>query len=883
MSDEAKTKEQLLAEVKKLRREIDRYRASETEHKRAEEALRTTNRQLQDLLNYSPHAILLKDIEGKFLFINHYSEKDLNITNVDLTGKTVHDIFPKEEADRIVQEDQQVIEAQAPLTFEDSMTKNHEIRSYILAKFPLFNEDGVLYAVGSIATDITEHKRTEIALVEERNLLRTLIDNMPDHIYVKDTKSRYLIANKAAAQNLGVTAPDKLVGKTDFDFPYLPKLAERNYTDEQAVIKSGQPLINQEESNVDRETDTMLWFLTTKIPFRDSQGKIVGLIGMARDITDRRRVEEELRKHRDHLEDLVKERTTELTAVNEKLQQEIAERGRVGEALRESEEKYRTLFESFQDVFYRADTEGNIILASPSIVQLLGYAHDEAKSLNLEKNIFARPKQWKEFTMLIEKKGYLEEFEVLLKRCDGSVIWGSMTSQWYTDKEGRILGIEGMIRDISERKKDDKLLKLNKQRLEALVQLHQMHESSAEEIAEHVLEKAVELTESIFGFMNYVLEEDGSTVPSLWSKSVIKTSTTGKPEHFSMKNIDIWTEVLHKKAPLIINDYSLSHSAKKDYLEGYGELKCLLIVPVIDEDKIVLLAAVANKEGVYDETDMNELTLLMDGMWNHIKARLAAEELHKAKEDAEAINVQLREFNASKDTFFSIIAHDLRGPLSSLHDLTQVIEENLDNYSPGELREMIVLQKTAAENLYNLLENLLTWSRVQRGIMTYQPRQIGIKWLVARNIELLKMQAEKKQIALRSPIQKEISVYADFNMVDAVVRNLISNAIKFTHVGGAVEISAQQDNRAIEVSVSDTGIGIGEEHIPKLFRIDAKYKRLGTAYEEGTGLGLILCKEFVEKHDGKIWVESQLGEGTTFKFTLPKDVKQKRTIKKYNE
>lgn len=688
----------------------------------------------------------------------------------------------------------------------------------------------------------------------------------------------------------------------------------------------------------------------------------------------------------------IEHRRTEeaLRAANEKLQQKITEREQIEDALRESEQKYRSLFESLQDVFYRADLEGNIILVSPSIVQLLGYTQAKADKLNLRTDIFAYPNQWKEFVACIEKNGYLEGFEVLLKRHDRSAVWVSTTSQWYTDEGGHILGIEGTIRDINERKraeeryrtivenlndgllihdfngtildvnentcrifgysrdeligenlrkistkkalqqresqllrlnkhdaitfdsegihrdgkiipvsfsikivsregngkvqsfvrditerkKDEKLLKLNKERLETLVQINQMHELSAEEISDYVLEKAVELTRSTLGIINYIVEDNGYIAPSLWSKSVIKRSDNEKPDHLLIRNTGIWIEVFRKKTPIVINDYPLTHSARKDCLEEYVELKRLLIVPVFDEDKIVLLSAVANKEEDYDETDMNELALLMGGMWNHIKAKLAAEELREAKEKAEAANVQLRELNTSKDTFFSIIAHDLRGPLSSLHELTQLIEENLDSYSQDDLKELIVFQKTAAEILYRLLENLLTWSRVQRGMIAYQPQNIDIKWLVDRDVDLLNVQATQKQITLNSLIQEQMFIHADVNMVDTVIRNLISNALKFTYVGGTVEISAHQDDHYIEVSVSDTGVGIEEENLPKLFRIDAKYKRTGTAQEEGTGLGLILCKEFIERHKGKIWVESQVGKGTVFRFTIPKNLNE---------
>jgi signal transduction histidine kinase len=426
--------------------------------------------------------------------------------------------------------------------------------------------------------------------------------------------------------------------------------------------------------------------------------------------------------------------------------------------------------------------------------------------------------------------------------------------------------IQSLVRDITERKQAEKLLTLNKDRLEALVHLHHMHESSIEEIVEYTLEKAVELTGSAIALLNYVsVNADGELVPSIWSKGIIKTMVPHRTEYFAIKDAELWDDVVSNPIPQIMNDYTATHA---DYvLEGYADLQRVLIVPVVHEDEVVLLSAVANKDGVYDDTDRNELTLLMGGMWNHIKAQIASDELRQANE-------QLQELNASKDTFFSIIAHDLRGPLSSLHELTQHIEENLDNYVLEELKELIVLQKASSETLYKLLENLLTWSRVQRGVMPYQPQPINIRWFVARNIDLLTLHATKKRITLKNTVEDEVFVFADFNMVDTIIRNLVSNAIKFTEPGGAVTVSAQHHERFLEIAVADTGIGIEEEYLPTMFRIDTRYKRMGTADEEGSGLGLILCKEFVDKHHCGIWVESVVGKGTTFRFTLPKMSKE---------
>lgn len=234
-------------------------------------------------------------------------------------------------------------------------------------------------------------------------------------------------------------------------------------------------------------------------------------------------------------------------------------------------------------------------------------------------------------------------------------------------------------------------------------------------------------------------------------------------------------------------------------------------------------------------------------------------------------NAQLKQLNHDKNRFFSIIAHDLRGSLNSLRDLTRITAENFEIYSVPKLKEMIRMQFQTTDNLSKLLENLLIWARMQQGMIEYHPQQIDLENVITWNIQLAMLSAKQKQIPLTSRIErKTYLVYADFNMVDTIIRNLISNALKFTHSRGSIAVTATADEHYVIVAVTDTGIGIPAGDIPKLFRIDVKYKQPGTDREPGTGLGLILCKEFVEKHGGKIWVESEEGKGSTFYASFPK-------------
>jgi two-component system sensor histidine kinase/response regulator len=254
----------------------------------------------------------------------------------------------------------------------------------------------------------------------------------------------------------------------------------------------------------------------------------------------------------------------------------------------------------------------------------------------------------------------------------------------------------------------------------------------------------------------------------------------------------------------------------------------------------------------------------------HLTIRRLQQQLQAQNALLEEQKEELAQLNASKDKFFSIIAHDLRSPLTALLAYTRFAAESFKSFSQDELQEMVDNLRDTSENLYELLENLLDWSRIQGGMMGFYPQQVDIHEVLRRNVALFEPNAKQKQITLKSLIQETMFAYVDEKMVDAIFRNLISNALKFTPTNGHVEVAVTQNEKVLKVSISDTGIGIPQEDLPKLFRIDEKYRDSGTAGEMGTGLGLILCQELVEKSGGKIWVESKIGKGSTFTFTLPR-------------
>ncbi len=233
---------------------------------------------------------------------------------------------------------------------------------------------------------------------------------------------------------------------------------------------------------------------------------------------------------------------------------------------------------------------------------------------------------------------------------------------------------------------------------------------------------------------------------------------------------------------------------------------------------------------------------------------------------------EMRELNATKDKFFSIIAHDLKNPLSAFTGVANFLIEQFSELSHEEIKEFLDDVHCSAKQLYELLENLLVWSRSQRGLIQYNPMRIDISKIIRNNIELVKMNADAKQISLISEIKTNKFANSDPNMLNTILRNLITNAIKFTRIKGKIIINVEDyDNNYLQISVIDNGVGISENDLIKLFKMDVSFSTEGTGNERGTGLGLILCKEFVEKHEGKIWVESKIGIGSKFIFTIPID------------
>lgn len=285
-----------------------------------------------------------------------------------------------------------------------------------------------------------------------------------------------------------------------------------------------------------------------------------------------------------------------------------------------------------------------------------------------------------------------------------------------------------------------------------------------------------------------------------------------------------------------------------------GHLKLLLIIFLVI--LFIVMTIIASRLFLRQKT--NRL----------LKGKIA--ELEETNEKLRLSANSLEQLNATKNRFFSIIAHDLKNPFSALLGFSDMMTKNFNDLTEGEIREYISIIQNSSQNLYKLLENLLKWSATQTGTIHYLPEKFDIVSLIQSEINFYRINAGNKKITITTDLPDELIINSDRLLLSSVIRNILDNAIKFTHPGGNVKVTAWQNDKEIVADFTDTGIGIPDDLQKKLFSLDHNTCRNGTMDEQGGGLGLILCKELIEKTGGRIGLESSPQKGSRFWFTLPK-------------
>ena len=351
---------------------------------------------------------------------------------------------------------------------------------------------------------------------------------------------------------------------------------------------------------------------------------------------------------------------------------------------------------------------------------------------------------------------------------------------------------------------------------------------------------------------------------TIFEQSVVAICLTDEQGRYEMVNqayLDLYRytedELVGKHFSLVVPDeYKEKMSRMHDrFIEKKVEVRGEWTVVDKYGGEHTILADAAHISG--PDGEAKKLTFVLD-----------ITERKRAIDDLAASEEQLKQLNATKDKFFSIVAHDLKNPINVILNFSDILADADKTSDPEDVNQTIGYIREGARSIYKLLENLLLWSRSQSDRIHFDPQTVDLRSIITANISFLKGQAAEKKINLSSGIPEKCAAKVDSNMIDTVVRNLISNAIKYTGEGGAITVSAARHGDRVRVAVADSGVGMSPQIMESLFDISTNTSRPGTNREQGTGLGLILCKEFIDKHGGRIWAESEPGKGTTVYFEV---------------
>ncbi|MDR3628606.1 MAG: PAS domain S-box protein [Ignavibacteriaceae bacterium] len=437
---------------------------------------------------------------------------------------------------------------------------------------------------------------------------------------------------------------------------------------------------------------------------------------------------------------------------------------------------------------------------------------------------------------------------------DGRVAWVSTSKMPFYDSSGKLIGTFGISRDITLKKRTE-------QSREALFQISETAFTSPD--MQSLFRKIHDVVGMLMPAKNLYIalynEQDNLLSFPYFIDEYDKTPEPFKP------NKGITEFVLKTGKATLFDDKRLKELIKSGELRVSGTIpKIWLGVPLKLSGNIIGIIAVQDykNRGCYGESELQLFIFIAEQIAQAIERKRNSEEIARYAEE-------LKQLNATKDKFFSIIAHDLKNPFITILGFTDLLSSDYFELSDDERLDFINEMKKTAEISFNLLQNLLQWSRSQTGRIEFNPKELELLKIVDENLQLLNVTAERKQIQLYNEVISDLRVIADEEMLNTVFRNLITNAIKFSSKGGNITVSASVKENQAEICVSDTGIGMEQKTISNLFKLEVTQSTTGTENETGTGLGLILCKEFIERNNGKIRVESEVGKGSKFIFTLP--------------
>jgi PAS domain S-box-containing protein len=816
-----------------------------TERKNAENALKASEEQYKKLFQTVPDIIIMTDINGIITYINNSrfsSLPDLKTENIIGTNIFSY-IAPKDQAKALqnfeLMFDRPLGVQEYQLLFENGKVIDTEVNGDVTwdsSNKPI----GMVYVI----RDVTKKIEIERALIDSEKLIikeqkfnQLLLDTSPAFIAATDAEGKIIKMNKALLDILEYT-PEEVLG-LDFVKTFVAEDEQSRIMSLVSQDKTDNVTFSYENSIVSKSGKKILVQWCGKRVIDSDDNSI--FVGIGIDIT----------------------------------QQEKAQR-----ALIESEERFRSIFQNASIGLYRTTPDGRILMANPTIVKILGYSSfEELSDVNLENSGYAIQAQRKEFKKLLIEKGEIKNFNSAWKRIDGSVVYIRESAKAFFNEDGSVKYYEGTVEDITEQKIAEQQLRESEERFRNMTDL--LPQTVFETDLNGNLTFVNQSAYVTFGYdeidflkglncFDMIIPEDREKARAEFTKNITENLSSAKEYNLLRKDGTTFAAIVFSNAII-----------KKGTACGLRGIVIDISDRKLAEDEIRRMnedLEIIVEERTYE---LNEAIHIIEE--SNIELKILNESIAKEAEKLLRLNTKLAESeselkiaNQTKDKFFSIIAHDLKNPIGSIRNLLELIVLHGKSLETEEIDKLINTAYKASINTFELLENLMEWARIQRGKIDFKPVFLSIKPILEKSLSVTKSIAESKSIAIKHSIPDDMQAYCDRDFLNTIFRNLITNAIKFSKNNSQIMISASQGKEIDEkydgyyvFSIKDFGVGMSKTIVENLFQLDRVQSMPGTSGERGTGLGLVLCKEFIELHGGEIWVESEEGIGSTFYFTIP--------------
>jgi len=863
-----------------------------TKLKTTEKKLVESEEKYKTIFENSAVAITLTDENERIVSWNKYTEKMLGMNDVDLHLKPIESLYPPNEWKKIRLENIRQKGMQHHLETK-IIRKNKEIIDADISISVLKNHEGNVIGSIGIIKDITERKRIERQLGYKHDLLQSLLDNIPDCIYFKDETGKFIDVNKAKANHFNTT-PEKMIGKTDFDF-FSEKGASNSFEEDKKVMETGEPIINKIEKIVN-QNGVEHWVSVTKLPRYDEKGKIIGTMGINREITE----------------------------------------------IKKSEEKYRNLFEKAIDPIVILDGKGNFLDVNEQVIKLMGYSKEELIGKRFDEAKILTQESLKKGLENFAKRMKGEEiptYEVEVVTKNGERIPAEINASPVYEDE-KVTGDLVILRDLRERHKREEM---EKELIESENRFRDIFDSTSDFLL--YLEKGIilDINKTALGLAGLdkekIIGKNFSELKELFSKNDLKNHMDAIEKASLGEKLRDYESDLKSKDE---NIYRFLFSA--DCIRDEGEIKGILIRGkditqrqraweelVKLEEKYRVLAE-TSADGVITIDALGRLTYInpsFERMCARRKSKILATlfrdylsddsvyffqqvfiDARKKSEKIDNIELELVHSNGGlipievnmaplrknnefagmvctirditerrrvenelkkserlKTEFMNIAAHELKSPVTPIKGYLDLIISDKD--TSEKIKGWAKISLRNAERLLRIVTDILDVSRLDTDTMRFDMEKISTVGILDEIAEDMKPVIEGKNLKFFTNIPRDLpDMMGDKHRLSQVLKNLLVNAIKFTD-NGSISVEAERKDDHNLIVVKDTGIGISKDELKKIFN---KFYQAYTGDDrknEGTGLGLYICKEIVRKHNGEIWGESQLGKGSQFYVKLP--------------